>query len=116
MTPERQRLLPPYAALCLIAFYFAAFAPDGLRAYFTLDDGLNIHTLHAYWENSSWDVLRSVIGVATRAYRPVGGLVYLSAFRIFGFDPLPFRAICLSIMLLNLVIAFYVLKRLSSST
>ncbi|HYM12161.1 MAG TPA: glycosyltransferase family 39 protein, partial [Bryobacterales bacterium] len=98
-----------------IASYFLAFAAGGVRAYFTLDDGLNLTTHHNYWEYSLWETTASALRVVTSAYRPLGGVFYLGIFRLAGFHPLPFRAVCLGLMLANLFVAFRLVERLSGS-
>ncbi|HEV8145341.1 MAG TPA: hypothetical protein VGP79_03120, partial [Bryobacteraceae bacterium] len=103
------------AALIAAALYFAVFAAVGLGAYFTLDDGGNLLNAHGYWENSPGEMAGSVLRVATGAYRPVGGIFYLAIYKIAGFHPLPFRAVCLALMLANVVIGFVLLNRLSGS-
>jgi hypothetical protein len=103
------------ACLLLLAIYFAVFAADGLGAYFTPDDGGNLVNMHEYWEHSLGDMAGSALRVVTGAYRPLGGIYYLALYRLAGFHPLPFRAVCLSLMLANLFLAFAVLRRLSGS-
>ena len=103
------------ACYLLLASYAAAFAADGLGAYFTPDDGGNLVNMHEYWEHSIAGMAGSALGTATGAYRPLGGIYYLALYRLAGFHPLPFRAVCLSLMLANLLLAFAVLRRLSGS-
>jgi hypothetical protein len=103
------------ACLLLLAAYFAVFAADGLGAYFTPDDGGNLVNMHEYWEHSLGDMARSALRVVTGAYRPLGGVYYLALYRLAGFHPLAFRAVALSLMLANLLLAFVLLRRLSGS-
>ena len=103
------------ACILLLASCFAAFATDGLHAYFTADDGGNLINMHEAWEHSLAGMAGSALRVATGAYRPLGGIYYLALYRIAGFHPLPFRAVCLSLMLVNVLLAFFVLRRLSGS-
>ena len=103
------------ACLLLLAIYFAVLAADGLGAYFTPDDGGNLVNMHEYWERSLGDMAGSALRVVTGAYRPLGGIYYLALYRLAGFHPLPFRAVCLSLMLANLFLAFALLRRLSGS-
>jgi hypothetical protein len=103
------------ACVLLLSIYFAVFAADGLGAYFTPDDGGNLVNMHEYWEHSLGDMAGSALRVVTAAYRPLGGIYYLALYRLAGFHPLPFRAVCLSLMLANLFLAFALLRRLSGS-
>jgi hypothetical protein len=104
------------AAVIAAAVYFAVFAADGLHAYFTLDDGGNLLNAHGYWEHSLGEMAGSVLRVFTGAYRPMGGVFYLALYRWAGFDPLPFRVVCLALMLINVMIAWSVLRRMSGSS
>ncbi|MGO9258970.1 MAG: hypothetical protein ACLQU1_22005 [Bryobacteraceae bacterium] len=98
-SPEKRGLR--IACLLVIASYFAGSATDGLRAYFTPDDGSNLINMHGVWEHSLADMAGAALRVATGAYRPLGGIYYLVLYRLAGFHPLPFRAVCLSLMLVN---------------
>ena len=108
------RLVLP-ASLALLAIYFAVSAAGGLHAYFTQDDAGNLLTMHRYFEHSILSELGSAVQVVTPAYRPLGGLYYFTLYRLAGFNPLPFRAVCLALMLGNVWLAFSLLRRLSGS-
>jgi hypothetical protein len=60
-------------------------------------------------------VLGSALRVVTPAFRPLGGVYYFTLYRLAGFNPVPFRAVCLGLMLANLLLAFALLRRLSGS-
>jgi len=111
----RPARLPAIASLLFLAVYFAASSYKGLISYFTQDDGGNLLNMHKYWEQSLGDVLASALRVITGAYRPLGGVYYFVLYRLAGFNPLPFRAVCLALMLANLFLAFWLLGRLSGS-
>src|SRR5580704_18545356 len=111
----RSRPLALTCLLLLLSAYFAVFAADGLNAYFTQDDGENLLTMHRYWENSLGEMAGSTVQVVTGAFRPLGGIFYLTMYRLAGFNPFPFRAVCLCLMLANVLLAFAVLLRLSGS-
>jgi len=102
-------------SLLFLAVYFAASSFQGLNAYFTQDDGGNLLNMHKYWEHSLAGVLGSAFRVVTGAYRPLGGVYYFILYGLFGFNPLPFRAVCLALMLANVFLAFALLRRLSGS-
>lgn len=112
--PRHERALV-IAALLFLAIYFAVSASAGLNAYFTQDDGGNLLRMHKYWEHSLGYVLGSALRVATGAYRPLGGVYYFTLYRLAGFNPVPFRAVCLALMLANVLLAFALLRRLSGS-
>lgn len=48
-------------------------------------------------------------------FRPLGGIVYLILFRIFGFHPLPFKIFLFVALLLNMALYFRVSRTLSGS-
>jgi hypothetical protein len=114
-SPVPERLLV-FVSLLILAIYFAVSAAPGLHAWFTQDDGGNLLNMHKYWEHSLWDVVGDCLRVVTVAYRPLGGVYYFMLYRLFGFNPEPFRAVALAFMLLNVFLAFGVLRRLSGST
>jgi hypothetical protein len=103
------------AAVILLVIYFAVSASEGLHAYFTMDDGGNLLHMHQYWKHSRMDVLGSAMRVVSASYRPMGGLFYFTLYKLAGFNPVPFRAVCLTIMLVNVLLAFALLQRLSGS-
>jgi hypothetical protein len=102
-------------ALLFLAIYFVVSASAGLNAYFTQDDGGNLIKMHEYWGHSLGYVLGSALRVATGAFRPLGGVYYFTLYRLAGFNPVPFRAVCLGLMLANVFLAFALLRRLSGS-
>jgi hypothetical protein len=102
-------------SLAFIALYFAVSSAHGLNAYFTQDDAGNLLHMHRYWESSIGSVIGSALRVVTPTYRPLGGIYYLTLYRLAGFNPVPFRSVCLALMLVNLFLAFAVLRRLSGS-
>ena len=103
------------ASLLVLAIYFAFSSYSGLNAFFTGDDGGNLLNMHKYWQHSLGSVVGSALRVVTGAYRPLGGIFYFALYRLAGFNPLPFRVVCLSLMLANLLFAFTLLRRLSGS-
>ncbi len=107
----------PVTLVCLVilAAYFAISSYKGLGAYFTQDDGGNLIHMHKYWERSLASVFGSALRVVTGTYRPLGGIYYFVLYRVFGFNPLPFRIVCLAVMLANVFLAFALLRRLSGS-
>ena len=103
------------ASVLVLVAYFAITAFHGLSAYFTQDDGGNLLNMHKYWQRSLLDVLGSAVCVVTRAYRPLGGVYYFILYKLAGFNPFPFRAVCLVLMLANVLLAFALIRRLSGS-
>jgi dolichyl-phosphate-mannose-protein mannosyltransferase len=91
-------------------------AADGFKAYFSGDDGMNLHTLHGYWTKPFWQIIVSNILFFIPEYRPMGGLFYRSMYAAFGYNPLAFRVACFVLMVGNLALAFLLARRLSGST
>src|ERR1039457_129364 len=108
---RRVRLLA-VLALAASLLYFAVSAADGLHAYFSGDDGGNLLNLHKCFESSPGRILVSLVD---GSYRPLGGAFYVTLYRLAGFNPLPFRVVCFGLMLINVGLAFTVLRRLSGS-
>ncbi len=100
-------------ALLLILGYFLLLSFDGLRAYFTSDDGMNLIKMHDCFTEPLWRIAVQALAVCTPAYRPLGGLFYRIIYDFFHFDPLPFRVACYCILTLNIVLAGFLLRCLS---
>jgi hypothetical protein len=102
MTAQRHRAA--IAAALAIFGIFAVFAGDGLRAWFTPDDMMN---LYFAWSPRLMDL--------THSGRPVGDLVYRALFAVFGLNPLPYRIVCLALVLGNLALLYPFCARLAES-
>jgi hypothetical protein len=77
------------------------FAGDGLAAYFTPDDMMNLY--------GAW-----FLPLAGQE-RPIGALVYRVIFAGFGLNPVPYRVCCFLLLAGNLVLLFAIAVRLSGS-
>jgi hypothetical protein len=88
-------------AVLVTGALFLGFAGDGLTAYFTPDDMMNLYTA---WFRP----------LATQD-RPLGALVYRVIFAMFGLDPLPYRIFCFLLLGVNLALLYAVSARLSGS-
>jgi hypothetical protein len=89
------------AAAVTIAGFLAAFAGDGLFAYFTPDDMMNLY--------DAW--FRPLV----ENDRYLGTLVYRGLFAAFGLNPLPYRVLCLLLLAANLGLLFEFCRRLTGS-
>jgi hypothetical protein len=99
-------------AWAVIFGFFLLFAGPGLLGDFTRDDLMNLHN---YLQQGSWEILKGNICYWSSSYRPLGGVFYLSLYQWFGFDPLPFRAVCFFFLAVNLLLAYRFARALSSS-
>jgi len=95
-----------------IAAFFVAFTWRGMLVYFTGDDMMN---LYGYWSRPVADLVRANILFWTAYYRPFGGVIYRSFFALFGFNPRPLYLLYYATFLVNLYLAYVVLKRVSGS-
>jgi hypothetical protein len=114
--PARERRLRYLDAACigLLLAYFLHFALPALKAGFGEDEMMN---LHSYWFPG---VLRSIranfcFWSISHPQRPAGALYYLPLYHFFLLDPLPYRAVQISILALNIPILFYLAQLLSGS-
>ena len=80
---------------------FFGMGGDGLAAYFTPDDMMNLF--------GAW--FRPLLEQG----RPLGALVYRVVFAGFGLNPLPYRIVCFLLLAGNLVLLYAVAARLSAS-
>jgi len=97
-------------ALFLIAYLFR-FAGGGLWARFTGDDLMN---LNFHLTPSFPALVLSNLTYWSTAYRPMGGIVYVAIYRLMGFHPMPFRAVCFALLLGNLWLLYRVCLRLTA--
>jgi len=95
-----------------IAAFFVTFTWRGLLMYFTGDDVMN---LYGYWTRPVADLVKANIFFWTPFYRPFGGVIYRTCFALFGFNPRPLYLLYYASLLLNLYVAYLVLKRLGGS-
>ena len=100
-------------AFCIC--YFLWLAGDGLIAFFTGDDLLNLAYLHGYFHIPLVEIFQQSLAVVTAGYRPVGGLFYRLLYSVFGFDPFPFRVAAFILMGANLLLAYNLLRILADS-
>jgi hypothetical protein len=97
------------AGLFLIA-YLLWFAGGGLWAPFTGDDltNLNVHLTPSFARLAA-----SNLTYWSTAYRPMGGMVYVAVYRLFGFHAMPFRAVSFALLAGNLWLLYRVCLRLT---
>src|ERR1700675_2610413 len=95
-----------------IAAFFVGFTWRALLMYFSGDDVMN---LYGYWSRPTADLVRANILFWTPYYRPFGGVIYRTLFALFGFNPRPLYILYYASFLLNLYLAYVVLKRISGS-
>jgi hypothetical protein len=95
-----------------IGIFFLAFTWRGLFMYFSGDDVMN---LYGYCSRPVADLVRANILFWTPYYRPFGGVIYRTLFSLFGFNPRPLYILYYASFLLNLYLAYVVLKRISGS-
>jgi hypothetical protein len=91
-------------AAVVVCGLLLVFAGDGIRAYFTPDDVMN---LYVSWSAAPAELLHND--------RPVGALVYRGMFDIFGLHPLPYRVLGFALLLVNLALLYRFAERLTGS-
>jgi hypothetical protein len=101
MSPETRGRLAVALVVCGLMF---AFAGDGIGAYFTPDDMMN---LYQAWSATPAGLLAQD--------RPVGQAVYRVLFSMAGLHPLPFRLAAFALLLANLALLYRFCARLAGS-
>lgn len=91
---------------------FVWFAGDGLFSDLFPDEMMNIYRV---WIEPWSELLRRLAIPWDGHTRPLGALLYRPLFDAFGFAPLPYRAICIALLIVNLWIAWRLALRLSDS-
>jgi hypothetical protein len=95
-----RRILIPITAAIVLAYYLFFVLP-GLGFYFDNDDMMN---LYLAWSRPLMET-----------YRPTGALFYRTVFAAAGFNPFPFRVVCLILGALNMGLCFRFARLVSSS-
>jgi hypothetical protein len=109
---KRSELLLQTGIVIFLFAFFTFFAGKGLWAGFTGDDLMN---LHLYMKQGFTGVVLSILCFWSTAFRPLGGLFYLTLYNIFDFNPVPFRFVCFVLLLANQYLAYRFIVRLSGS-
>jgi hypothetical protein len=113
-TSHRDRALSLLAAFFILGYFFL-FSHDSLHTYFTFDDGMAILPFHHQFEKPIWTNLVEVLKVFTTANRPLGAFFYRPLYRIFGFNPLPFRIVIEILLALNIGLAYWWARTIGAS-
>src|SRR5262249_53802592 len=112
----RQRNLRCLDAACigLLLAYFLQFALPALRAGFGEDEMMN---LYEYWFAGVFRSIWANFCFWSISYpqRPAGAVYYLSLYHFFSLDPLPYRAVQITILAATIPILFYLGHLLSGS-
>ena len=98
-------------AVCLAA-YFLAFNWASLRVHFALDD---ISNIGHYYEYSPWQLVLSNFLPWRGDSRPMGGLYYIPIYHFAGLNPVPYQAVLLAILLVNVYLVYCFARQLGAS-
>src|SRR6266851_842647 len=98
MPADNRRVLYPLTAAVVLA-YFLFLTWKSVGSYFDPDDVMNLYFV---WTKPWSQVFRANILFWSDFYRPMGGLFYRAMFALAGFNPLPFRLVCLAIGIANI--------------
>jgi hypothetical protein len=96
--PRRWERWRELAFAGLLVGYFLYFNRDTLRVPFAPDDMMN---MYGYWRYGTFRLLYSQFLLWHEFYRPMGGLFYYPLFSFFGFNPVPYHAVTLALLLAN---------------
>ncbi len=96
----RRRSFGVAAGAACICAYFLYFTIEGIGAGFAQDEPMN---LYRAWTHSSWEHLRDIVCFWRNSdmFRPAGSAFYRAAYRLFGFDSVPYRIACHLLLLCN---------------
>jgi hypothetical protein len=100
------KIAPLAVALALLLGFVL---PKSLQSGFFPDDLLN---LYEYWVLFWPEVIRQIAWPLADGYRPFGALFYKPLFAAFGLNPLPFRVVCVGLLVLNLTLAYSLFRLL----
>lgn len=71
--------------------------------------------LYGYWIEPVSSLIKANVFFWRPSYRPFGGLIYRAVFAMFGFNPRPLYVVYFAAMLVNLWLAYLLLKRIGGS-
>ncbi len=111
MTSRWKQGLPTAIAFLAILAFFLNFAREGVRTHFAADDMMNIGQ---YWTRGWWLTLAENLRFWS-ASRPMGGLYYMSLYRMFGLNPLPYRVVALAFLFGGAWLSYLVAALLTKS-
>lgn len=95
-----------------IAAYFALLTWPALGMHFAPDDMQN---MYRYWSSGVWRMLEANLIFVTSYYRPMGGLFYMPIYKLFGFDPLPYRVVLYAMLWVNVWLLYCLARRITLS-
>jgi len=98
--------------VAILIAYFLHFALPARHGGFRDDEMMNLWT---YWYLGAVQSLVALARFWTSYYRPGGALYYLPLYHFFGLNPLPYRIVQISILVLSIPIAYYLARLLTSS-
>jgi hypothetical protein len=87
----------------LIIAWFLYFNWAGLWAHFAADDMMN---MDLYWRMSPARLLLDHLMPWRGSFRPMGALFYLPLLAIFGLNPVPYHAVLLVLLIVNLYLMY----------
>jgi hypothetical protein len=117
MSPSSAWISKIGARLSKLAFvpvvvYCAVLARPALRSHFSNDDPMNIGYA---WRRGFGFLLWHCVTFWSTAYRPMGGLFYLSIYRVFGLNPQPYRIAILCFVVANAYLSYRLAERITDS-
>ena len=114
MTVHSARIKTAFAVIAALAVtvYFWRFTHVSLRTGFSQDDLMN---LFFAWRVPFSEILKANLFFRTEVVRPLGALFYASFLDVFGFDGLPLRVFCYTVLWCNVVLTYLVVERVTRS-
>jgi hypothetical protein len=106
-----RRILYPLTAAVILT-YFIFFTEKSLGRYFDRDDMMN---LYLAWSKPLGQVIEASLFLGSDVVRPFGALFYRVLYAVFGFNPLPFRIVCLALGAANMALCFRFARLIAGS-
>jgi hypothetical protein len=79
-------------------------------------DGDDLMNIYQAWRLPAWKLALANLTPFTSIYRPLGSAVYRGFYTLFGIDPLPYRILAYVLMVMNLALVFWLVRKVSDST
>jgi hypothetical protein len=111
-TDRRRNAFAYIAGFIIVLAYFVYFVRPGLHVHFADDDPMN---MYYYWSRGPWALVRGLLLFFTTYNRPLGGVFYLTLYRFFGLNPLPYHIAITCFLLCNVWLVYRFVSRISGS-
>lgn len=93
-----------------LAITWVWFAGGALWAHFSTDDTNNLFT---YWTLGWGGLVKANVLFFSPVVRPMGGVLYHALYSLFGLAILPYRVVCLALIVINAALVYFATREIT---